>query len=622
MPLNRKLLHINLDSGEIKKEEISLELRRKFLGGRGINTYFLYHFTGRDTDPFSPENPVILGAGLLTGTMAPGAGRMNITARSPENRFLGDSNIGGDFGAELNYTGYSHVVIRGRSKKPVYILIKDDDIEIKDAQHIWGKDTLETQKIIREDEGIERLKIACIGPAGERLVRFSGIVTGRKNMAARTGIGAVMGSKNLKAIAVIGTKGLSVFKPKEFLSYCFELQQQVMKRAWCQALGRYGTPLLLRYANEGGWLSVKNHQQTSMGEEGNKLSAENLERLSKGMVACSSCPVHCRHKHIVNIDGKEFNGEGPDYGALGPLSANIGISDLERAVYFTDLCNLYGIDAMSMGAYIGWAMELYEKGVINEKDLGYPLDWGNIESTDRLIRDVAYREGFGDLLAEGFWKAEVLGENAKRYAYSIKNMPLEVTDERIVPSFALGLATATRGCDHMRSRPSNDVLNLPPSLLEKLYGGKVSPDYRSYEGKARMVWWHELLHAVTDALGLCRFLTAFSSPHAPKFDEFANLIYLATGFNVSRDDVFEIGERIYTTERMYLVREGMDRKDDTLPWIYFEEPVKDGPAKGAFIDKGKFQQMLDEYYSLHGWDERGIPTASQLEKLGLRELIQ
>lgn len=621
MPLSRKLLIIDLEYSTIKREDIDIELRKKFLGGRGLNTYLLYHMTGPGTDPFSAENPIILGAGLLTGTMAPGAGRMNISARSPENGFLGDSNMGGDFGAELNYTGYSHVIIKGRSKKPVYILIKDDDVRIKDAHHIWGKDTLETQKIIRQEEGIERLKVACIGPAGERLVRFSGIVTGHKNMAARTGLGAVMGSKNLKAIAVAGTRGLSAFKPDEFLYYCFELQQQIMKRAWCQALGRFGTPLLLRYANEGGWLSVRNHQFTSMGEEGNKLSAENLERLSRGMVACSSCPVHCRHRHIVNINGKELHGEGPDYGAYGPLSANIGISDLEKAVYFTDLCNLYGIDAMSMGAYLGWAMELYEKGIIDEKDIGYPLEWGNTDSTEKLIRDVAYREGFGNIIAEGFWKAEYIGKDAKKYAYNIKNMPLEVTDERTVPSFALGLATATRGCDHMRSRPSNDVLNLPSSLLEKLYGGKVSTDYKSYEGKARMVWWHELLHAVTDALGLCRFLTAFSSPHAPKFDEFAKLIYLATGFKLSREDVIEIGERIYTTERMYLVREGMDRKDDTLPWIYFKEPVKDGPAKGAIIDEVKFQKMLDEYYELHGWDQRGIPTLSTLEKLGLKVLI-
>ena len=617
MVLKREVAFIDLSKNSVEIKPVPLDLRKKFLGGRGINMHFLSQSYTPQLDPFSPDNPLIFGAGLLTGT--PGFGsRMNITSKSPESGHLGDANVGGDFGAELVKSGMSHLVIKGKSKSPIYLMIRNGRVEIRDARKLSGLDTVETQKRIRQEQGDERVQVACIGLAGENRVRFAGIRTGLKNSAARTGLGSVMGSKNLKAVAVRGTLDIEISDPEDYLRYCFKQMKKLMETKWVQALGKFGTPLLFQYGNATGILSVRNNQFTTIGDQGYVLEAEALEPFSTGMLSCSGCPAHCRHRFSIQ-DGKYegTRGEGPEYASIGSLGTKLGNLDLQNIVYATELCNRYGLDTISTGSYIAWAMELYQRGIIDKETTGIPLSWGDGEAILELLHRIARRKGFGNILAEGALAGKVFGETSKEYLLNIKNFPIEMTDERLPKSFALGMATSTRGACHMRSRPSLDILGLPEEVLRKLYGGPVSSGFASYSGKGRMVWWHELLNAVCDSLGFCRFLTVFSSPHAPQYKQFCRLIALSTGLVMTPKELKTIGERIYTLERTMLAKDGMTRREDTLPKRYFDEPVSEGPAQGEVIFREEFNKMLDEYYRLHGWDENGIPTKKSLERLDL-----
>jgi len=617
MVLDRKIAFIHLHNGSIEIAPISLDLRRKFLGGRGVNMYLLSKFYSSSLDPFSPENPLIYGAGLLTGTLGFGS-RINITSKSPESGHLGDSNMGGDFGAELIKAGLSHLVITGKSKRPVYLFIKNGEIEIRDGQKLKGLDTVKTQKKIRLELGDEKVQVACIGPAGENLVRYSAIRSGMKNSAGRTGMGAVMGSKNLKAVAVRGSLDIKISDPKKYLKYYFTNMKKLMETKWVQALGKYGTPLLFQYANAMGFLSVRNNQYTTVGDQGHYLEAKALEPYSTGMLSCFGCPAHCRHRFSIEEGRyKGTKGEGPEYASIGSLGTKLGNLDLENIIYATELCNLYGLDTISTGSYIAWAMELFQRGIIDQERTKVPLDWGDGASILELIHQIAQRKGFGNILAEGPFAKEVFGQASQDYLLEIKNLPIEMTDERLPKSFALGMATSTRGACHMRSRPSLDVLELPEEVLKKIYGGPVSNRFSSYSGKGRMVWWHELLNAVCDALGFCRFLTVFSSPHAPQYQQFSKLIALSTGLSFTPKDLRTIGERIYTLERMMLIKDGFSRQDDTLPKRYFNEPISEGPAQGQVILRKEFNKILDKYYRLHGWDENGVPKKNTLKRLGI-----
>lgn len=617
MVLERKIAFVNLSNSSIKIKPIQLDLRRKFLGGRGINMYLLSKVYSPDLDPLSPENPLIFGAGLLTGTLGFGS-RINITAKSPESGHLGDSNMGGDFGAELVQAGFSHLVITGRSQKPIYLMIKNRELEIRDAKSLSGLDTVETQQRIREKLGDEKIQVACIGLAGEKLVRFASIRTGLKNSAGRTGMGAVMGSKNLKAVAARGTLGTTISDPKNYLKYYLGQLKRLMETKWVQALGRYGTPLLFQYANAMGFLSVRNNQSTTIGDQGYALEAESLEPYSSGMLSCFGCPAHCRHRYSLQEGRYQgTRGEGPEYASIGYLGTKLGNLDLENIIYATELCNRYGLDTISTGSYIAWSMELYQRGMLDNKLTGISLDWGEGETILQLLHQIAQRKGFGNTLAEGPFAKKIYGEASDEYLLDIKNFPIEMTDERLPKSFALGMATSTRGACHMRSRPSLDVLGLPEDVLEKIYGGSVSSQFSSYLGKGRMVWWHELLNAVSDSLGFCRFLTVFSSPHAPQYKQFSKLIGLSTGLTITPKELKTIGERIYTLERAMLVKDGISKKDDTLPKRYFDEPIPEGPAKGEVISREEFDGMLDEYYRLHGWDKNGGPKKATLKRLGL-----
>lgn len=617
MPLNRKAAFINLTKREVEIKAIPLELRKTYLGGRGLNMYYLFQLTKKGMDPFDADNPFILGAGLLTGLFY---GRLNVSGKSPESGYLGDSNIGGYFGAELSGTGLSHLIITGKSDKPVYLYIENEKIYFKDATRIWGQTTRDTQESIRNELKDDRVKILCIGPAGENLVRFACPISGLKNAAGRTGLGALMGSKNLKAVAVRGNKEYSIEEPKEYIRLLRETNKKATETGWGKALGIYGTPLLLKNANKMGFTSYKYHELTTVGDKAEDLYAENLNKnYSKGMVSCFGCPIHCRHRYeIKNGRFGGLKGEGPEYASIAALGPTIGNLRLDSVLYLTELCNKYGIDVISGGNYLGYAFQLYEKGIITKDDLGYELTWGDHDTIERLLMDTIYRRGFGDVLAEGsFSYKKISHPDARKHLLTIKNISIEMTDERSVKAFAFGLAVATRGTCHMRSRASIDVVKYPRELLADFYHGDVGKDYKDYTGKARMVWWHETFNALVDSVGLCRFASIFSSINSIGYVDLSKVLKKATGFDLSEQDLTTIGKRIYTLERSFLAREGLSRKDDYLPDLYYDVPIPNGPSMGEHVDRNEYEKMLDEYYELHGWDNNGIPTQKTLKQLGL-----
>ncbi|MEM3161381.1 MAG: aldehyde ferredoxin oxidoreductase family protein [Candidatus Bathyarchaeia archaeon] len=620
--LKRKIAYIDLTAKKIATKEIPVEMRKLYLGGRGINTYLRYNLIKPKIDALGPENVLLVGAGLLGGLPCLGSSRCDIAAKSPLTGAVGSTNMGGFFAAEMRFAGFDHLAIMGKAEKPVYVWINDGQIEIKDASHIWGKDTVETQEIIRKDHGDDEIKCMVIGVAGEKLVKFANVMTGIKNSGGRTGMGAVMGSKNLKAIAVRGTSDLEVAHPTELLEYCRQLNEKVLSTKWAQAEKRWGTLIIFNNTNTTGLIRVKNFQLNKL-EDSEDLEAENIERYSIGVAGCFGCSVHCRHRYVLRDSpfGPIYD-EGPEYTTQGAFGTEVYCKRMETLLIANHLVDRYGLDTLDAGSMIAWAIELYEKGIIDDKVTGgIKLEWGNEQLVYELIRMIAYREGFGDILAEGPLGAIAkFGPESAYYCIHVKGMSNLQSDERPTPSFALGIATSTRGADHLRSRPAYDLYGLPEEALEKLLGGgPVSSDYTSYVGKSRMVWHQELLYSVCDSLGLCKFQTVFLGFNMPKWEEYSRLLYLATGLEFTKEQLMLIGERIYTLERMFNMREGFTRKDDTLPERYFKEPTPVGLpiARGKKIDREKFEQMLDEYYELHGWDKNGVPTEETLKKLGL-----
>ncbi len=619
--LNRKMAIIDLANGKIVVKVIPRKIRRLYLGGRGIDMNLLYNYIKPRIDPLGPENVLLVGAGLLTGIPALGSGRCDIAAKSPLTGAVGDSNMGGFFAPELRLAGFDHLVVTGKAERPVYLWIHDGDVEIKDAVHLWGHDTFETQTAIQEAHQDDEIQCMVIGVAGENLVRFANVRTGMKNAGGRTGMGCVMGSKQLKAIAVRGTMDLEFEHPDRLLEYCREMNDMIMGTRWARAQSRWGTMIIYSNTNTTGLVRCRNFQYNRM-EKGEVLECENMDKYSVGMAGCYGCSIDCRHRYLLK-DGPyaPLYGEGPEYTSQGAFGTLPDCPSLETILAANHLVNKYGLDTLETGNIIAWAMELYEKGIISEKDTnGLQLEWGNSEALLQMIHKIARRGGFGNILADGMKPAIAkLGKESAYYAIQIKGMGSLHSDERPTPSFALGIATSTRGADHLRSRPAIDLYGLPEDVLKEIYGGPVSSDYTSYETKSRMVWWQELLYAVVDALGLCKFQTVFCAVHAPKFEEWANLIQFATGMRLSTGDLMMIGERIYTLERMFNIREGLSRRDDTLPERYFKEPTPVGLpiVRGKKIDKDKFERMLDEYYRLHDWDQEGNPTLEALQKLDL-----
>lgn len=621
----QKIGVIDLTTGSVSEQEIAERARRLFLGGRGINMYLLYTRTSAHLNPLAPDNPLIIGAGLLTGTSAPTAARCSISGKSPETGLLGDSNIGGYFGAQLRRTGFDHLVIRGKAPQPVYVAIEEGRIHLRDASHLWGKDTLEALDLIRQTHGRSSQSL-IIGPAGENLVRFAAVRHGLKNTAARTGMGCLMGAKRLKAIVAKGNRPPSLHRPGDMAAYTAELRRRLKGTRTSEVLHSYGTPVLYDLHNLWGILRTRNAQSTQF-KEGREFRSGNLRKYYTKAFGCYACPIQCSHSYrYPTRDQGEISGAGLEYGVLAALGPICGLTSLAGLLRVSDLLNRLGMDASTTGNLIAWVMELHQRGLITPELTGdLDLTWGNEETIMALVRQIAAREGFGALLADGAQEAaRYFGPESQRYCIWVKKLfQSDSVDLRAMRGFALGVATATRGADHLRSRPTMEAMALTPEELRQVYGREVSADPTSYTGKAYMVWWSEIQYALGDALGLCRFAQKFNSVEHLGQEEFARLIFLTTGMEFSTDELIKVGERIVTLERLFLQREGVDRSGDTLPERYFEEPIESGRFKGEKIDRDAFNRMLDEYYRLHGWDvATGHPLPESLRGLGLDRVLQ
>jgi len=600
------LARLDLTRGEVEISETPPELVRAFMGGRGLNMYYLYKYLEPGIDPLSPENVLIIGTGLLTGTGAPNSGRHSITTRSPESMVLGDSNIGGFFGPELRYAGIDRLIITGRAEKPVYLYIEDGRIEIRDASPYWGMDTNEVQVRMRDDLGRD-VEIECIGTAGENLVRFACTRTGVKNAAGRCGTGAIWGSKNLKAIAVRGHHGLPIEDPEGFHARSVELRKYLQSSKVIGVLGRVGTPLLYDVSNYIGAIRTHNSQETTFLDT---LNAEEVHKYVDKMLGCAYCVVHCRHRN-------RLGGEGPEYTSEVLVGANIGVAGTREMIELQNIVNDVGLDISSVGTYIAWAIELFERGYLDRETVGYDLRFGDFEMSRRLIRDIAVRRGFGDVLAEGSRLVERFGPETADFLIAIKGLPQsDPHDVRYLKGFALGIATSSRGADHLRSRPTLEIFDLPAEFTSKVYGRPVDPNPTSYESKAVVVSFSETIYSVIDSLGICKFIChGFNSPRNLGYEEFRDLIRLATGMEFTREELEEVGRRVVDLERMINMREGLTRAHDTLPARYFDEPMTGRMTKGHHIERERFDRMLDEFYELRGWDREGRPPSERLAEI-------
>lgn len=617
-----KVLQVDLSTGEIKTEDLPQELLVNYLGGRGLNMHSLYDQVPPQVDPLGPDNKLFIGVGPLTGTLFPGSARVNFSAKSPQTGILGDSNAGGFFGPELKFAGFDQVVIKGKAEKPVYLHIKDGKTELRDAQHLWGKDVFATQEAILEELADSRVQVACIGPAAENGVKYSGIFCNLVRAAARTGMGAVMASKNLKAVAVRGTLDLKAAQPEKFKELLEKIDQEIYQHFEYKTRLLLGTTKLVHALNEAGCLATR-HFQTGRFEGAEEVSGERLaetyRRKGKG---CFACTVPC--SRFFKIEEGKYAGlqsEGPEFEGLAGFSSRVGVADLGAALKGVDLCNRYGVDVISASECISFAMELYEKGLLNKEDTdGLELTWGNDEAVLTLLEKIAKREGFGDLLADGVVvAAKRIGKGSEKYAMHVKGLEIFQADPRGLKGYALGFAVATRGGDHLRSEPSFEFTEDPEEGIRR-FGVPESAFRLEYKGKGKVVKFYEERSALADSLNVCK--NTLVNMEILPFDQAAQLLTAVTGLSFTEKLVQEACERIVNLERAYIVREGIRRKDDTLPERFLKEPLPPecGPSAGSVVE---LEPMLDEYYQAHGWQlDTGIPTREKLAELGLEKIAE
>ncbi|MFQ5433878.1 MAG: aldehyde ferredoxin oxidoreductase family protein [Anaerolineae bacterium] len=592
---------INLTTGKVEMTHTPEAMVVAYLGGRGLNMAYLRHYlraTGhpQQVDPLGSENPLIFGAGMLTGTITPNAARFNVSARSPESGILGDANCGGFFAAAMRKAGFDRLVILGRAERPSYLLLEAGEIKLLEADGLWGTRIVEAQDQLKARHGPGTVS-AVIGPSGENQVRMAAVMTGKKNAAGRGGMGAVMGSKNLKAVVARGGKAIEVAQKATLRSLRIEQQKHLKSSKVVQVLGRVGTPLLYEVSNRLGAIRTRNSQDNHFEET---LNAEEIEKYVDKMVACTSCVVHCRHRNTLG-------GEGPEYSTIGLMGANIGVAPTDQVIMLNNLVNDLGMDASSTGTIIGWAMELYQRGLIDDAMTEGPLLWGDFERVVDLVEEIAYRRGFGDVLAESTQAKQLFPPEAADYLIAVKDLPQsDPHDVRYLKGFALGIAVASRGADHLRNRPTLEVFKLPDEVRGRIYGRVNHPDPTGYEDKGLIVAWSDDIYAVTDCLGVCKFVThGFNSPHLLGYDHFCDLIGAATGLTYTPETLRQVGRNVLDTERLINADFGLTRADDTLPKRYFDDPLPDRKTKGHHVDRTQFQQMLDEYYDERGWDRDG-----------------
>lgn len=616
-----KIARIDLSTREIREEPLSENLALSFIGGRGINSKILYDEVEPEAEPLSPENCLIIGTGLLVGTMAPACGRGVVTARSPLTNGHGDAHSGGFWSPELKYSGYDHIVIKGKAQEPVYLWVHDEQVEIRDATHLWGKLNNEVHEAIRTELKDETIQILCIGPAGENLVRSACIMHGSKRSASRGGMGAVMGSKNLKAIAIKGRRGIRVANPEGFEEIAADIFSR--KSFYRDILTFMGTPfLLMQEIGQGVSAGTKNMQTALFQEERELTPAIYHKKYLRRSKACFACGVRCgRMYSITEGDFAGLWGEGPDWGVMLNLAVQPRTTSWPAMLKGEWLVNQYGMDACEVGMSIAFAMECYQRGILTAEDTdGLELKWGDHEIVLKLLEKIGKREGFGDVLADGLKMAgEKVGGEAKKYALTVKGVNI-TSDVRGRNGMLLGYVTSTRGPDHLRGLVFDGY---PLQLIEEKFGSEVNDPLGTQ--KADALKWIQDFSTLPDCFGTCKLQSITEAMEdVYTLQDYSKLYKAATGIEVSEEDLMKAGERITNVERSFGVKvAGWSRKDDTVPNRFFEEPLDAGPNKGVKVRREDLDLMLNDYYRVRGWDvEVGVPTKARLAGLGLSSVAR
>ncbi|MEM0312735.1 MAG: aldehyde ferredoxin oxidoreductase family protein [Thermoplasmatales archaeon] len=591
-----KILRVDLGTEEIRIEDTNMQWAREYIGGQGLATRYYIDEVDPKVDPYSPENELIFAPGPLTGTNAPTASRYMVVTKSPLTGTITRSNSGGYFGARLKHSGFDLIIFKGRARSPVYLYVSQGKAELKDATELWGKDVFETtDSILAKEKG--GTSVACIGPAGENLVRFASIMNDKHRAAGRNGVGAVMGSKKLKAV-VAGTGSFpKIGNPDEYKSVLQEMLTKIRENpVTSQGLTQFGTEVLVNIINKSGIYSNNNSQQSGDDPLAEEVSGERLvETYLLHNQPCFACPIRCGR--VVKYNERES--EGPEYESTWALGPNTGIHDFYTIIAANDNADRLGYDTISAGLTMSAAMELYSKGKIPDKDVGATKPvFGNTSAVLEMSSKIAYRKDFGDALAEGSLRL------ASKYgdidaSISVKGQELAAYDPRGVWGMALEYATSNIGGSHMRAYTiSNEILGVKP----------VS-EPTELKGKAALVKYVQDFTEVMDCSGLCQFPS-----FALNFDDYMKLINAVTGFNYTADELLKAGERNWNLERIFNLKAGISPKDDTLPKRFLTEGIPKGPNKGKTVP---LKPLLDDYYKERGWSPDGIPTKEKIEELGL-----
>jgi aldehyde:ferredoxin oxidoreductase len=595
-----KILIIDLENQKTSVEKTNIEDAKIFIGAKGLGAKYLIDNLPQGTDPLSSENILIFTTGPLTGTSAQTSGRGTVVTKSPLTGLFVDSHFGGFFAVDMKKAGWDFFVFKGCSKKPVYLEIKDDKIEFKDAKELWGEECLDSHNWLQEKEG--KVRTAVIGPAGENLVKIACITFDGHRHAGRCGTGAVMGSKNLKGIALSGSNKIPLYDEEGFKEKAKEVRQQVQENSFVPVRRKYGTPYWVQTINTEGFIPTKNYTE-GFYEHGEAINAETMQKqIVDGGGACYNCVIACWNKS--SIKQGPFKGTkliGPEYETIALMGSNLGLQSIEDVAYVCDRCNELGFDTISMGGILGFTIEAYNKKIISKEDLnGIDIGWGKPAEIAKLMEDIAHRKTkTAKLLGEGIkTAAETL--NAEDFAVHCKGLDIPGYDPRGTFGMGLAYATSDRGACHQRAWTVRAELKDPE--LERF----------SFENKALIVKEVQDERAAFFSLVLCDF--------APISEEnCVDMWNLATGFDHTVESYLKCGERIWNLARLFNIREGLKSGDDKLPPRLFNKPFTKGPAKDVVLTEKEFNESLQEYYDLRGWDEIGIPTKKKLEELGLLE---
>ena len=595
-----KILRVNLTKGKVVTEQLGKNLASLYIGGKGFGSKILVEETKPKTDPYNPENLLIFSTGPVNGTLLSGASKFCAVFKSPLTGIWGESQCGGYFAPQLKYAGYDLIMIKGKSQRPVYLTIEDEEIRINDATHLWGKDTFETESVIKKDHG-DGFQVLSIGPAGENLVRFACITHDKGRQFGRCGAGAVMGSKKLKAVAVKGSGTVEIAKPEKLDEFRKELNEKIRERL--KSLTEYGTPAIMALTNTTGTLPTRNWQEGEF-EGFEEINAEAMKRkLVKRSKACYACTVACGK--LSRVETGPYAGtevEGPEYETLFALGSLCGNSNLESIAKANEICDRLGLDTISAGNALAFAMECYEKRIITQKDTnGLTLAFGSHEAIITMLRKIAYKEGFGKILAEGVKRAAgIIGKGSEKFAVHVKGLEPPGYDPRGLKGVALAYAVSCRGACHLRHMAYRPNLTgqkpFEPGTINRL----------TYEGQTEMVKELEDFYTLVDCMVLCKFL-CLPTVGPILWDELIKLYSITTGVEIKKDRLLSIANNINNLIRQLNLREGLNRKDDTLPKRFFDEELRTGNSKGETVQKQEFEKMLDKYYKLRGWNKEGKP---------------